>query len=103
MYSMNVSTGAGHTNDYGNGGNINVTTDQAGEIRIRIASGYTANNLIFKPKLEKGIVVTPYSKYGQGCVKVTKCNNNFFNKNDIVNKAYINSLGEMMDKIILII
>ena len=96
MYSMNVSTGAGHTNDYGNGGNINVTTDQAGEIRIRIASGYTANNLIFKPKLEKGIVVTPYSKYGQGCVKVTKCNNNFFNKNDIVNKAYINSLGEIV-------
>ena len=96
MYSMNVSTGAGHTNDYGNGGNINVTTEQAGEIRIRIASGYTANNLIFKPKLEKGIVVTPYSKYGQGCVKVTKCNNNSFNKNDIVNKAYINSLGEIV-------
>lgn len=96
MYSMNVSTGAGHTNDYGNGGNINVTTDQAGEIRIRIASGYTANNLIFKPKLEKGIVVTPYSKYGQGCVKVTKCNNNLFNKNDIVNKAYINSLDEIV-------
>lgn len=96
MYSMNVSTGAGHTNDYGNGGNINVKTDQAGEIRIRITSGYTANNLIFKPKLEKGIVVTPYSKYGQGCVKVTKCNNNLFNKNDIVNKAYINSSGEIV-------
>jgi hypothetical protein len=93
---MNVSTGAGHTNDYGNGGNINVKTDQAGEIRIRITSGYTANNLIFKPKLEKGIVVTPYSKYGQGCVKVTKCNNNLFNKNDIVNKAYINSSGEIV-------
>lgn len=27
-------------------------------------------------KLEKGTVVTPYSKFGQGCVKVTKCNKN---------------------------
>lgn len=47
-------------------------------------------------KLEKGKVATPYSKYGQGCVKVTKCNNNLFNKNDIVNKAYINSSGEIV-------
>lgn len=78
MYSMNVSTGAGHTNDYGNGGNIKVKTDQPGEIRIRIASGYTANNLIFKPKIEKGTVATPYSPYNQGSVKVTKCNKNIF-------------------------
>lgn len=49
-----------------------------------------------KIKLEKGKVATPYSKYGQGCVKVTKCNNNLFNKNDIVNKAYINSSGEIV-------
>ena len=63
MYSMNVSTGAGHTNDYGNGGNIKVKTDQTGEIRIRIASGYTANNLIFKPKIEKGTVATPYEEH----------------------------------------
>lgn len=31
-----------------------------------------------KIKLEKGKVATPYSKYGQGCVKVTKCNKNLF-------------------------
>ena len=29
-----------------------------------------------KIKLEKGKVATPYSKFGQGCVKVTKCNKN---------------------------
>lgn len=29
-----------------------------------------------KIKLEKGTVATPSSKYGQGCVKVTKCNKN---------------------------
>lgn len=32
-------------------------------------------------KLEKGTVATPYSKYGQGCVKVTKCNKNLAIKN----------------------
>lgn len=47
-------------------------------------------------KLEKGSIATPYSKHGQGCVKVTKCNKNLFNKNDIVNKAYINSSGEIV-------
>lgn len=34
-----------------------------------------------KIKLEKGKVATPYSKYGQGCVKVTKCNKNLAIKN----------------------
>lgn len=36
-----------------------------------------------KIKLEKGKVATPYSKYGQGCVKVTKCNKNILNIEDI--------------------
>lgn len=49
-----------------------------------------------KIKLEKGTVATQWSQHGQGCVKVTKCNNNLFNKNDIVNKAYINSSGEIV-------
>ena len=30
-------------------------------------------------KLEKGSTPSPYSKYGQGCVKVTKCNKNLVN------------------------
>lgn len=45
-------------------------------------------------KLEKGTVATPYSKYGQGCVKVTKSSKNLFNKNDITSKMYLNNLGE---------
>lgn len=98
MYSMNVSTGAGHTNDYGNGGNIKVKTDQTGEIRIRIASGYTANNLIFKPKIEKGKVATPWSPYGQGCVKVTKYNKNIFketyNRKDLTSAYFSIVKGE---------
>lgn len=50
----------------------------------------------YKYKLVEGTEVGEYSSYGQGCVKVTKCNNNLFNKNDIVNKAYINSSGEIV-------
>ena len=32
-------------------------------IRLRIKSGVTVNELIFKPQLEKGTVATPYEKY----------------------------------------
>mgnify|MGYP004536755935 CR=1 FL=1 len=32
-------------------------------------------------KIEKGNIITPYSSYSQGCVKVTKCNKNLFDKN----------------------
>lgn len=38
-------------------------------------------------KVEKGTVATPYSKYGQGCVKVTKCNKNWFNVEDWVKRG----------------
>lgn len=64
MYSINTSTGAGHTNDYGEGGAIKVSADQVGEIRIRIASGYTANNLVFKPMLVAGTENKEYEQYG---------------------------------------
>lgn len=36
------------------------------------------NNLNARYKIEKGKVATPYSKYGQGSVKVTKYNKNIF-------------------------
>lgn len=45
-------------------------------------------------KIEKGNIVTPYSSYNQGCVKVTKSSKNLFNKNDITSKMYLNNLGE---------
>ena len=64
MYSINTSTGAGHTNDYGEGGAIKVSAEQVGEIRIRIASGYTANNLVFKPMLVAGTENKEYEQYG---------------------------------------
>lgn len=44
-------------------------------------------------KAEKGSISTSYSKYGQGCVKVTKCNKNLFDENNKLMNATINSNG----------
>jgi len=43
-----------------------------------------------KIKLEKGTVATPHSKFGQGCVKVTKCNKNLFDKDNAIKEYELN-------------
>lgn len=43
-----------------------------------------------KIKLEKGTVATPWSQHGQGCVKVTKCNKNLFDKDKALQKYELN-------------
>ena len=50
----------------------------------------TYNDLISSIKIEKGKVATSYSKYGQGCVKVTKCNKNLFDKDKALQKYELN-------------
>lgn len=55
---------------------IDIATNIRGRIVIR--SGQTLNNVIFKPKLEKGTVATPYSPYGMGSVKINVVNKNLF-------------------------
>lgn len=51
-------------------------------------------------KAEEGSISTPQSKYGQGCVKVTKCNKNIYNKNKeiICNGVGIGSSGELFSR-----
>lgn len=69
-----------------NSGIINetiATSANAKYILVKIYSTWgneenTYNDLISSIKIEKGKVATSYSKYGQGCVKVTKCNKNIF-------------------------
>lgn len=83
LYKNNVWTKALY--DFGNG----VDTGDLSEytscmISITIRKDYNANNLIFKPKLEKGTKATPYSPYGMGCVKIDVINKNLYNgKNEI--------------------
>lgn len=57
--------------------------------------------IVSKVKLEKGKVATPYSKYGQGSVKVTKCNKNLFDKDNITlsEKSYnLDDNGELISQ-----
>lgn len=51
-------------------------------------------------KAEEGSISTPQSKYGQGCVKVTKCNKNIYNKNEeiICNGVGIGANGELFSR-----
>ncbi|MGN1029683.1 MAG: hypothetical protein ACI4P7_06280, partial [Bacilli bacterium] len=59
---------------------LNVSQDfTPTESYIRISSGVTVNNLVFKPKLEKGSKATPYSPYGQGSVGIEVVNKNYLN------------------------
>lgn len=53
--------------DYGEGINLGDLSEYtSGSISITIRKDYNANNLIFKPKLEKGSIATPYSPYRNG-------------------------------------
>lgn len=83
QYVIVPSTGAGLANDFGSGTTFRNSNNASVEVRLRIAQGYTANNLIFRPKLEKSKVVTPYSLYNQGSVEIVHNNKNFLNLPDL--------------------
>lgn len=54
QYIFIPSTGGGLANDFGKGATLRNSNKPTVEVRLRIASGYKANNLIFRPQLEKG-------------------------------------------------
>ena len=60
-----------------------------------LTSGQSYKGYIY-PKIEKGTIATEYSKYGQGYITEVISNRNLFNKNDIINKAYLNNSGEIV-------
>ena len=79
-YCMRVATNSGNTilvTDTGNGGTFTVNADTTIRAYIRIASGTTVTNLIFKPMLEQGQIAHTYTPYAdsiggvQASVKVT--------------------------------
>lgn len=53
-----------------------------------------------KVKIVEGTEIGEYSKYGQGCVKVTKCNKNLYNKNKeiICNGVGVGANGELFSR-----
>ncbi len=46
--------------------------------RILIEKGVTLNSVVFKPKLEEGVVATPYSLFGMGSVEANIISGNIF-------------------------
>lgn len=50
----------------------------------------------YKVKLAEGTEVGEYSSYGQGCVKVTKCNKNLINKNLLTNYQILEDTGKLL-------
>lgn len=74
------SATAGSRFDVGEGNTFTLDEDTVYDnCRISIANGATINNLVFKPKLEKGSKATPYSPYGQGSIEVVNSNKNLLN------------------------
>lgn len=53
----------------------------------------TEQEILDSIKIVEGVEAGEYSKYGQGCVKVTKCNKNLFDENNKLMNATINSNG----------
>lgn len=87
--------------DFGSGQTFTIDTEKQVTLRIMVWKGITVNNIIFKPKLIKGTEVGEYSKYGQGCVKATKCNKNLFVKDNITlsEKSYnLDDNGELISQ-----
>lgn len=75
--------------DYGNGVTKAISYTQYYAF-IRIAEGYTANNLVFRPMLNAGTTAKPYSKWFAGLKnasfeKIVSTGRNLF---DIVNPSY---------------
>lgn len=64
-YRLDINNGAdANQKDYGLGKTFTLTDDYTVEnVRIRIASGATLNNLIFKPQIEQGSTATTYEPH----------------------------------------
>lgn len=74
---------------------ITIITDENGKVKIQFYTNYTStvqnSSVIFDDiKLVEGTEVGEYSKYGQGAVKVTKCNKNLVGD---IQKGYWNNTG----------
>lgn len=79
--------------EVGNGTKISLSESiENAIVGITITKGTTVENMVFKPKIEKGKVATPWSPYGQGCVKVIKCNKQLFDKNKALQKYEISGI-----------
>ena len=78
MLTTNIN-GTNTDMDIGNGVSFTYSEDTEMTINLRVASGITVNNLVFKPKIHEGTKATAYSPYGYGSVEIEKVNKNRIN------------------------
>lgn len=89
----NVGSGKSYSLEEGTKQKVFWTLNVQKNVKKMGIVSYLSNScdiIVSKVKIEKGKVATPYSKYGQGCVKVTKCNKNLAIKNV---KGYFSTSG----------
>lgn len=92
IYYLALYDGAKWTSDTGAGNTGTIGTIATGaRIEITIAAGYTANNLVFWPQLEKGITSTAYAPYenirpikGRDSVTVERCGETLLDFSDLI-------------------
>lgn len=76
--------------EVGNGTKISLSESiENAIVGITITKGTTVENMVFKPKIEKGTIATSYSSYNQGSTKLIVHNKNFINI-DTVENLYLN-------------
>lgn len=105
MFLMSGHSTAGTTSDNGvwEGNAITITSDSNGYLSIlyrRQSTSKWTNLTSYKYKLVEGTEVGEYSPYGQGSVKVIKCNKNLFDgdKNKITTGYYLDNSGNTVVK-----
>lgn len=96
------SSASHFTEEYGNGATFtyNVLSANSNSIYIKISSGVTVNNLIFKPKIEKGSKVTSYSPYGQGSIGITMGDGTTSETKSLYTQQPFRAIGDVEDRFV---
>lgn len=91
----NVGSGKSYSLEEGTKQKVFWTLNVQKNVKKMGIVSYLSNScdiIVSKVKIEKGKVATPWSPYGQGCVKVIKCNKQLFDKNKALQKYEISGI-----------
>lgn len=109
MFYLAMYDGAKWTADTGDGNTGTIGTIAPGaRIEIAIVAGYTANNLVFWPQLEKGSAPTAYAPYenirpisGRDSVSVEQCGENLLPFGERLEDIYLQQIMASSDLLLL--
>lgn len=109
LFYLAMYDGAKWTADTGDGNTGTIGTIAPGaRIEIAIMAGYTANNLVFWPQLEKGSAPTAYAPYenirpisGRDSVSVEQCGENLLPFGERLEDIYLQQIMASSDLLLL--